>query len=83
MTDLVLASASPARLALLRSAGLDPKVIVSGIDESAFRAGTTAALVELLARAKADAVVKMAQISRFPGQVSRRSSTELSPPAAP
>ena len=56
MTELVLASASPARLALLRSAGLDPKVIVSGVDESAFRADTPAALVALLARAKADAV---------------------------
>jgi len=31
---LVLASASPARLATLRSAGLDPVVIVSGVDES-------------------------------------------------
>jgi septum formation protein len=56
VTELVLASASSARLALLRSAGLDPKVIVSGIDESAFRANTPAALVALLAQAKADAV---------------------------
>ena len=56
MTEVVLASASPARLALLRSAGLDPKVIVSGVDESAYRAETTAELVALLARAKADAV---------------------------
>jgi septum formation protein len=31
---LVLASASPARLATLRSAGIDPTVIVSGVDES-------------------------------------------------
>ncbi|MBZ5733290.1 Maf-like protein [Nocardioides sp. TRM66260-LWL] len=30
----VLASASPARLATLRAAGLDPEVIVSGVDES-------------------------------------------------
>jgi len=34
MPALVLASASPARLATLRSAGLDPLVIVSGVDES-------------------------------------------------
>ena len=34
MPVLVLASASPARLATLRSAGLDPQVIVSGVDES-------------------------------------------------
>jgi septum formation protein len=32
---LVLASASPARLRLLRQAGLNPEVLVSGIDESA------------------------------------------------
>ena len=34
MSILVLASASPARLATLRSAGVDPVVIVSGVDES-------------------------------------------------
>ncbi|MFC4006398.1 Maf family protein [Nonomuraea purpurea] len=50
---IVLASASPARLALLRSAGLDPKVIVSGVDEEAFSAHTPAALSLVLARAKA------------------------------
>ena len=34
MTTLVLASASPARLATLRAAGVEPVVIVSGVDES-------------------------------------------------
>ena len=34
MTTLVLASASPARRTTLRTAGLDPLVIVSGVDES-------------------------------------------------
>ena len=34
MTRLVLASQSPARLATLRQAGIDPVVVVSGVDES-------------------------------------------------
>ena len=56
MTTVVLASASPARLAVLRSAGLDPEVVVSGVDESAFSADTPAELAGVLARAKAAAV---------------------------
>lgn len=35
MTRVVLASASPARCALLRAAGIEPEVIVSGVDEVA------------------------------------------------
>jgi septum formation protein len=53
---LVLASASPARLAVLRAAGLDPQVLVSGVDEDAFSAETTAELTKTLATAKASAV---------------------------
>ncbi|WP_431043990.1 Maf family protein [Streptomyces sp. P1-3] len=53
---VVLASASPARLGLLRQAGLDPEVIVSGVDEDALDAHSPAELARLLAEAKAAAV---------------------------
>ncbi len=53
---LVLASASPARLALLRQAGLAPEVMVSDVDESVVRAPRVAERVALLAAAKASAV---------------------------
>jgi septum formation protein len=53
---LILASASPARLRLLREAGFDPEVVVSGIDEEAFEAVTLHGLVLELAEAKALAV---------------------------
>jgi len=55
---LVLASASPARLSLLRQAGLAPEVVVSKVDESAVRAPRVAEQVALLASAKAAAVAK-------------------------
>ncbi|WP_199565148.1 Maf family protein [Spongiactinospora rosea] len=55
---IVLASASPARLALLRTAGLDPKVVVSGVDEDAVTADTPGDLALTLARAKAAAVAE-------------------------
>lgn len=57
---VVLASASPARLGVLRTAGLDPFVQVSDVDEDALLAGLAdrpaAEQVLALARAKADAV---------------------------
>ena len=53
---LVLASASPARLSTLRSAGLDPEVVVSGVDESAVTADDVGSLTGRLARLKAEAV---------------------------
>ena len=55
---LVLASASPARLSLLRQAGLAPDVVVSEVDESTVHAPRVAEQVALLASAKAAAVAK-------------------------
>ena len=55
---LVLASASPARLALMRQAGLAPEVVVSQVDESAVRAARVGEQVALLAAAKARAVAE-------------------------
>ena len=51
----VLASASPARLRTLRAAGIDPDVIVSGVDEDRVTAESPAALALALAEAKAAA----------------------------
>ncbi|MFE9862178.1 nucleoside triphosphate pyrophosphatase [Streptomyces sp. NPDC005506] len=53
---LVLASASPARLSLLRQAGFAPEAIVSGVDEDALSAPTPAELALVLAEAKAATV---------------------------
>jgi septum formation protein len=56
VTGLVLASASPARLATLRSAGVEPAVVVSGVDESVVREADPASHALALARLKAHAV---------------------------
>ena len=53
---LILASASPARLKTLRAAGLDPEVVVSGVDEEGVEADNIAELALKLARLKAVAV---------------------------
>jgi septum formation protein len=53
---LVLASQSPARLATLRRAGLDPEVVVSGVDESVVRIPDPGRLAVELAVLKARAV---------------------------
>lgn len=53
---LVLASASPARRALLHAAGLAPEVIVSGVDESVIDSTDPGDLARQLATLKARAV---------------------------
>ena len=65
MTRLVLASSSPARLALLRSAGIEPEIVLPETDEPALAAQaklenpnlSAAELVGLLAKAKAESVL--------------------------
>ncbi|MCF3183902.1 Maf family protein [Streptomyces sp. NPDC127069] len=56
---LVLASASPARLNLLRQAGLAPHVIVSGFDEDTLDHDEPAGLALALAEAKAGVVAEL------------------------
>lgn len=56
MIRVVLASASPARLSTLRSAGLDPEVEVSGVDEEQMSSHDPANLASALAQMKCRAV---------------------------
>lgn len=63
MTRLVLGSASPGRLKVLRAAGIDPIVVVSGVDEDAVMATLDPAadsgqITTALAAAKASRVVE-------------------------
>ena len=59
--DVILGSASPARLRVLRHAGLDPQVLIADIDEESLAAELAAAppteIVTRLATAKADALL--------------------------
>lgn len=61
--ELVLASASPARLATLRAAGVRPAVVVSEVDEHAVVAAAgvrdARGVAQLLARAKAEDVARV------------------------
>lgn len=62
MTRLVLGSASPGRLKVLRRAGIEPLIVVSGIDEEAVAAKlgpdpSAAEVVCALAQAKAEQVM--------------------------
>ncbi|QIK75567.1 Maf family protein [Nocardioides piscis] len=62
--EFVLASASPARLATLTGAGLDPLVIVSGVDESALDGLAPAELALRLAELKCRAVAARDDLPR-------------------
>lgn len=57
--SLVLASGSIGRLRILRGAGMDPEVVVSGVDESNADRLSTAELVAVLAERKAAAVARL------------------------
>ena len=63
MTRIVLGSASYGRLRVLRSAGIDPLVAVSGVDEDALTAqlgdADPATVVSTLAQTKAEAVSRV------------------------
>jgi septum formation protein len=69
MTALVLASASPARLATLRAAGVQPSVVVSGVDESTVSGLAPADLALRLAELKCDAVAL--EVGEVGGRVDR------------
>jgi septum formation protein len=49
---IILASASPARLATLRTAGIEPEVVVSGVDEERITSTDAANLAAALAQLK-------------------------------
>lgn len=77
MTAVILASGSPSRLSILRAAGVEPTVIVSGVDEDAALARaeeergrelTTAEQTAVLATAKGRAVISELTADSLPGR---------------
>jgi septum formation protein len=58
---LILASASAGRLRVLQDAGIDPEVLVSGVEETTDNGLRTSAIVGILAERKASAVAAMRQ----------------------
>ncbi len=77
MTAVILASGSPSRLSILRAAGIEPTVIVSGVDEDAAlslaaqkvgRELTTAEQTAVLASAKGRAVISELTAENLPGK---------------
>ena len=67
---MILASASPARRALLAAAGIDAEVMVSGVDESVVEAEDAYTLCLGLARMKARTVA--AELTADPGGAGAR-----------
>ena len=72
MTRLILGSASEGRRRVLRQAGVEPSVVVSGVDEDAIvdALGADAApgdVVRRLAEAKAEHVVTLLDRRRYRG----------------
>ena len=90
MTTLLLASASPARLSTLRSAGLDPQVRVSSVDEDAvlaegrerFGALEPADAVLLLAQAKAEDVTRALEQTSAGAEAATSEETSQEPSGA-
>jgi septum formation protein len=68
--EFVLASASPARLKTLQAAGLEPTVLVSGVDESTVEWEHARTICAALARLKAQAVAQ--RVRDVPRQGRRR-----------
>ncbi|WP_433537009.1 Maf family protein [Micromonospora sp. CA-249363] len=72
---LVLASASPARRKSLRAAGIEPDVLVSGVDESLVVTDRAEDLCLELARLKAEAVLARLNLATTPDSPTTSPST--------